>query len=196
MNQVRLGVAIGALAIGLIITATGSLAQGLGRVAAGGPGCPNEGARAVLSGGGTSLSVSFDNFYAASGGARAGELSRTSCNLAIPVRVPPGKRFAVVAGHFHGSNALPAGAQSVLRVEHFFPGATGPVVEQHFAGPLRRAFTLDAALRPVWSRCGGDAILRINASLHATGGAQQARIALQQRRDGAAAVYRLQWANC
>jgi hypothetical protein len=195
MSYVRLGVAIGALVIGLI-TVTGSLAQGLGRVSAGGPGCPKEGARAVLTGGGSSLRVSFDNFYAASAGARTGDLSRTSCNLAIPMRVPPGKRFAVVAGQFHGSNALPAGAKSVLRVEHFFPGRTGPVVEQTFAGPLRRGFVLDAPLSPVWSRCGGDAILRINASLRVTGGSPPARSALKSGRDGAAAIYRLQWANC
>lgn len=196
VSQVRLGVTIGAVAISLIIAATGSLAQGLGQVAAGGPGCPNEGVRAVLSGGGTSLSVSFDNFTATSAGATAGDFSRTSCNLAIPVRVPSGKRFAIVAGLFHGSNALPAGAQSVLRLEHFVPGATGPVVERMFVGPLRRGFTLDAPFSPVWSSCGGDTIVRINASLRVTGGTQQARIALRPRRDGAAAVYRLQWANC
>lgn len=186
-------VAVAGMMLGMALAVGASEAQSLGRVASGGNGCPGT-AQAVLSRDGTSMKLIVGGYEAKADGRRS--FDRKSCNFTIPVDVPPGKRFAVVSATYNVENDLPAGAQSVLRAEYFFPGTTGGVFERTFSGPLRRSSSLPASVARLWSPCGADTILRINSSLRVTSTAgKAASISLSSRRAGAAVV-RLEWKNC
>lgn len=168
-------------------------AQDIGRVGSGGNGCPGT-AKAVLSPDGRSMKLIVSGYEAKVD--RRKSFDRKTCNLTISVDVPRGKRFAVVSATYNVENDLPAGAQSVLRAEYFFPGTTGGVFERTFSGPLRRTASVPASVARLWSPCGTDTILRINSSLRVTSTAgKAASISLSGRRAGGAVV-RLEWKNC
>lgn len=188
------------LALSLLVAGTvASQAQTgitLGNPTYGGTGCPSGTADVALSG--QTLSILYSAFQAEAGGART--FDRKSCNLAIPVNVPNGLSVSVVSVDYRGYNGLPAGANSVFRVEYFFAGGTGPVFNQTFAGPRQQDFTLRnniVAAANVWSACGQDVILRTNASIRVTtSGGQQAMATVDTTDVNAAIVFHLQYRAC
>lgn len=142
----------------------------LGEPGYGGNGCPSGSASATLSPDGKSLSILFDSFSAEAGGDTHRSIDRKSCNIAIPVHVPNGLSISVVQVDYRGFNGLPAGATSRFNVEYFFAGAEGPKYQKNFRGPLSDEYLIDNKLALgalVWSPCGADVNLRVNASMMA-----------------------------
>lgn len=157
--------------IALFASSLSSFAQNtiqLGYPAYGGNGCPSGTASATLSPDGKSLSVIFDQFIAEAGPASGRTLDRKSCNIAVPVHVPNGFSISIIAVDYRGYVGLPAGANARMQAEYFFAGMRGPVFTQDFQGRTDRDYVFNNTLgiqAMVWSPCGADVNLRVNASM-------------------------------
>ncbi|MEQ1770406.1 MAG: DUF4360 domain-containing protein, partial [Devosia sp.] len=74
----------------------------LGEPAYGGTGCPAGTASVALSDDQKSLSIIFDEYFVEAGGETNKSFDRKSCNVAIPVHVPPGLAISVLASEYRG----------------------------------------------------------------------------------------------
>lgn len=140
----------------------------LGYPAYGGNGCPSGTASATLSPDATSLSIIFDQFLTEAGPASGRTIDRKSCNIAVPVHVPNGYSISIIAVDYRGYVGLPRSASARLQAEYFFAGMRGPRFTQDFVGATDRDYTFSNQLGVetlVWSPCGADVNLRVNASM-------------------------------
>jgi hypothetical protein len=140
----------------------------LGYPAYGGNGCPAGTASATLSPDGSSLSIIFDEFITEAGPAAGKTINRKSCNIAVPVHVPNGYSISVLAVDYRGYVGLPRSASARLQAEYFFAGMRGPRFSRDFIGATDRDYTFSNELgveSMVWSPCGADVNLRVNASM-------------------------------
>lgn len=173
----------------------------MGEPAFGGTGCPAGSASAVLSPDGKQLSILFDQFVAEAGGSTGKTIDHKSCGIGIPVHVPQGYSVSVIKVDYRGFVSVPSGAEARMSAEYFFAGATGPRRTDIFRGPQTQDYLITddlVATALVWSRCGEDVNLRVNANM---------RVRTNNRRDQVLAtvdstdvdtrlVYHLQWRRC
>jgi Domain of unknown function (DUF4360) len=131
----------------------------------GGSGCPTDSASVSVSPDGQELSILFDKFAAL--GSNHAE-SRKSCNLSIPVKVPQGFQISLYDADYRGYVAPDTTGK--LRAEYFFAGQRGPVFERQFQGEdnynVRDSLATGA---DIWSACGDNLNMRVNASMAANG---------------------------
>jgi len=173
----------------------------LGQPGYGGTGCPGGSASVTLSPDKQSLSIIFDSFIVEAGGMTGKRLDRKNCNVAIPVHVPQGMSVSVLNVDYRGFNDLPSGAMSRFNVEYFFAGTRGPLFTKTFYGPLTQDYDLSNRLdiqALVWSPCGADVNLRVNASMMGqTNRYNEGTLSTVDSADfNAAMVYHLQWKSC
>ncbi len=172
----------------------------LGQPAYGGNGCPNGSASATLSPDGKSLSVIFDQFVTEAGPASGRTLDRKSCNIAVPVFVPGGFSVSILAVDYRGFVGLPAGASARLQAEYFFAGMQGPRFAQDFRGRIDQDYTFNNTLgvqAMVWSPCGADVNLRVNASMMVRNTTRQDALATVDSADfNAGIIYQVQMRRC
>jgi Domain of unknown function (DUF4360) len=131
----------------------------------GGNGCAANSASVGISFNARDMIILFDKFIAL--GNNPAE-SRKSCNLSIPIKVPPGFQISIYNADYRGyvSSATTAN----LRAEYFFAGARGPVFTHSLTGETKyNVKDSSQALANVWSRCGDSVNLRVNASITARG---------------------------
>lgn len=171
----------------------------LGVAGYGGNGCPAGSASVTLSPDRKSLSIIFDQFQLAAGYDK--RLDRKSCNIAIPVHVPQGYSVSIFKADYRGFNSLPRGAKSTFSAEYFLAGIRGPKLTRNFYGPLDQDYLIENDLlieAEVWSACGADVNLRVNASM---------TLQTNSRRDDALStvdtadftsgiVYHFKWKRC
>lgn len=159
------------VSLSLLVGSLSAFAQDtiqLGHPAYGGNGCPSGTASATLSPDGKSLSIIFDQFLTEAGPAAGRTIDRKSCNVAIPVHVPNGYSISVLAIDYRGYVGLPSMASARLQAEYFFAGMRGPRFVKDFRGRTDTDYTFNNQLgvqAMVWSPCGADVNLRINASM-------------------------------
>ncbi len=173
----------------------------LGHPAYGGTGCPAGSASATLSPDNQTLSILFDQFVAEAGGDTRRDVDRKSCNVAIPVRVPQGYSVSVFKVDYRGFNYLPSGARSQFMAEYFFGGGRGPRTSRSFQGPLNSDYIFTNQLGVealVWSACGEDVTLRVNASMMTQTNRQraQAMSTVDSADVQSGMIYHLQWRLC
>jgi hypothetical protein len=173
----------------------------LGYPAYGGNGCPNGTASATLSPDGKSLSVIFDQFITEAGPASGRTLDRKSCNVAVPVHVPNGFSISILAVDYRGFVSLPAGATAQLAAEYFFAGMQGPRFAKSFMGRQDSDYTFNNALgvqAMVWSPCGADVNLRVNASMMVRNSSrlQDAMATVDSADFSAGIIYQIQMRRC
>jgi hypothetical protein len=192
-----------ATAAALLATAVAASAQDtiqLGHPAYGGNGCPSGSASATLTPDGRSLSVIFDQFVTEAGPATGRTLDRKSCNIAVPVHVPNGFSVSILAVDYRGFVALPTGATARLQAEYFFAGAQGPRFVQDFRGRIDQDYTFNNTLgvqAMVWSPCGADVNLRVNASMMVRNTTRQDALATVDSADfNAGIIYQVQMRRC
>lgn len=140
----------------------------LGEPIAGGTGCPQGSYAAVLSPDQKTLSLLFDAFSAQAGGSVGKTLDRKSCNVAIPIHIPNGYSVSIFQVDYRGFTSVPRGGRAQLTAEYFFAGMRGPRLSKSFTGPRDRDYTFSNELQAealVWSPCGADTNIRINASM-------------------------------
>lgn len=90
---------------------------------------------------------------------------RKTCNIAIPVQVPPGYSVSLFKYDYRGEATIPHDASGRFTTEYFFAGSNGPRMDRQFPAGFDDAFTftdnvVGAAM--VWSPCGREVMLRSN----------------------------------
>lgn len=158
------------VSLSLLVGSLSAFAQDiqLGLPAYGGNGCPNGTASASVSPDGKSLSIIFDQFLTEAGPASGKTIDRKSCNIAVPVHVPNGFSISVLAVDYRGYVGLPAQASARLTAEYFFAGQQGPRFARDFIGRTDQDYLVNNQLgvqAMVWSPCGADVNLRVNAAM-------------------------------
>lgn len=159
------------VSVSLLVGSLGAFAQDtiqLGYPAYGGNGCPSGTASATLSPDGTALSIIFDQFLTEAGPAAGKTIDRKSCNIAVPVHVPNGFSISVLAVDYRGYVGLPTQSSARLQAEYFFAGMQGPRFVKDFFGRTDTDYLFNNQLgvqAMVWSPCGADVNLRVNASM-------------------------------
>ncbi len=166
-----------------------------------GSGCPAGSASVTLSPDAKSLSILFDSFVAEAGKSVKKTLDRKSCNLAIPVHVPHGISISIIDVDYRGFVSLPDYTGSAqLTAEYFFAGLRGPKYTKSWSGPLDTDYTFTNTLgviAQVWSPCGADTNIRVNASMTLKNSLQRDALASVDSIDMAAGlVYKLAWRYC
>lgn len=173
----------------------------LGAPGYGGSGCPGGSASVTLSPDGKSLTLIFDQFIVEAGGPTRKRIDRKNCDIAIPVHVPQGMSVSILEVDYRGFNALPSGAMARFSSEYFFAGSRGPQFSRTFMGPLNQDYVINNKLGvqgTVWSPCGADVNLRVNASMMTQTNRylEDALSTVDTADFRAAMVYHLQWQRC
>lgn len=172
----------------------------LGYPAYGGNGCPSGTASAVVSPDGKSLSIIFDQFVTEAGQGSGRTLDRKSCNIAVPVHVPNGFSISILAVDYRGFVSLPQGASAKLTAEYFFAGMRGPQFVKDFIGRQDTDYTFNNKLgvqAMVWSPCGADVNLRVNAGMMVRNSGYQTAMATVDSADfSAGIIYQVQMRRC
>lgn len=166
----------------------------------GGNGCPANSASVTLSEDAKSLSIIFDQFIVEAGGMNK-TTERKSCNIAIPVHVPQGFSVSVIDVDYRGYVSLPTQASARLTAEYFLAGSMGPRFDKTFQGRTDTDYTFKNVIginAQVWSPCGADTILRVNAAmLVRTNRYNDEALATVDSADfKAGMLYQLQWKRC
>jgi hypothetical protein len=192
------------LCLSLLLSATSAFADltdiQLGTPGYGGNGCPANSASVTLSDDKKSLTLIFDQFIVEAGGMNK-TIERKSCNIAIPVKIPQGFSVSVVNVDYRGYVALPSQATARLSAEYFLAGSVGPRFDKVFSGKTDTDYTFknDIGIQAqVWSPCGADTILRVNAAmLVRTNRYNDEALATVDSADFKAGIlYQLQWKRC
>jgi hypothetical protein len=172
----------------------------LGYPAYGGNGCPAGTASAVVSPDGKSLSIIFDQFTTEAGQGSGRTMDRKSCNIAVPVHVPNGYSISILSVDYRGFVSLPQGASARLTAEYFFAGMRGPQFLKDFFGKQDTDYTFNNQLgvqAMVWSPCGADVNLRVNASMMVKNSGYQTAMATVDSADfSAGIIYQVQMRRC
>jgi len=172
----------------------------LGQPGYGGNGCPSGTASATVSPDGQSLSIIFDQFITEAGPASGRTLDRKSCNIAIPVHVPNGFSISIFSVDYRGFVSLPAGASAQMSAEYFFAGMQGPRFAKAFRGRIDQDYLFNNQMgvaAQVWSACGADVNLRVNASMMVRNTSYQDAMATVDSADISAGIlYRIQYRRC
>ncbi len=190
--------------LSVMMLSLGAFAQSdisLGEPVTGGNGCPAGSASATLSPDGKALSIIFDQFIAEAGPASGRTVDRKSCNIAVPVHVPGGFSISVVAVDYRGFVSLPSSSASArMQAEYFFAGMMGPRFVKDFRGRMDQdyLFTNQLGLQAaVWSPCGADVNLRVNASMLVKNSGHQDAMATVDSADiNAGIIYQIQTRRC
>jgi hypothetical protein len=135
---------------------------GIGEPIYSGTGCPQGTARVALSPQQRWLLVGFGDYAARTEPRRS--FARASCNLAIPVTVPPGMRVSLSRLRVYGQAVVPPGGSGIFAAEYFFAGTVGPRVSRRVSGAFQGDFVIaeDEIIR---SGCGESTIVRFNSSV-------------------------------
>lgn len=191
------------LAVALVSMSVAAFAQddiALGEPGYGGNGCPAGSASVTLSPDQKSLSLIFDQFIAEAGPGVGKRLDRKACNIAIPVHVPNGFSISIIAVDYRGFVSLPRAATAKLQAEYFFAGMQGPRFVKDFRGQQDTDYVFNNTLgvmANVWSPCGADVNLRVNASMTLTNGTAQDAMATVDSTDiNAGIIYAIQMRRC
>jgi hypothetical protein len=180
-------------------TSAHAAAVTLGDPSYGGSGCPAGSASASISPDGTALSILFDSFSVEAGGPNA-NVSRKSCNISIPVKVPNGFSVSLIDADYRGFVDVPNGSSARLDTEYFFAGSQGPKFSSTFTGPFSNSYTKShqlAASSNIWSACGASVNLRVNSGMMVRAGRGAEALASVDSADfKSGVVYHVQYRPC
>jgi hypothetical protein len=190
--------------LSLLVASLTSFAQDdiqLGHPAYGGNGCPSGTASVTLSPDAKSLSLIFDQFISEAGPGVGKTIDRKSCNIAVPVHVPQGMSVSVISVDYRGFVSLPSQSLATFSAEYFFAGMRGPLFQRQFAGRSEQEYLVNNTLgvqAVVWSPCGADVNLRVNASMMVRNTNRQidALATVDSADISAGIIYQLQWKRC
>lgn len=149
-----------------LAAATSAGAQTFGEPTLGGTACRG-GTTATITGTALNPLVVIDGFVAETS-PPAGLLARATCTLAIPVDVPDGWSIAVTGAGYRLDASIAAGTTAAVSVEAFLAGQQSPPLTRSLAGPVSGTFVGASVVGGAdrqWSACGGDGIVRLNASV-------------------------------
>lgn len=125
-----------------------------------GTGCDQASSVVQVNRAGTAITVSLSKFKVSYKG---GAFERATCNLALPVVVPPGQKLVIHQIRIKESYKLGQHSQVKLAVSAFFPGQVGETLSQTLTRDAGQ-FVLSKKVKVV-SGCGESTIVRFNSSL-------------------------------
>ncbi|MBB5958630.1 hypothetical protein FHS29_005238 [Saccharothrix tamanrassetensis] len=132
-----------------------------------GSGCPA--GTADVSAGSTTFSVSYRAFVAHAGAGADAADSRKNCQLNLRVSLPPNHTYGLARTSYNGYAHLEPGATALHRINIYFQGSSNnTTLNFPFAGPMSDEWRSTYWPNPddiVYSPCGGDRNLNINAEL-------------------------------
>jgi hypothetical protein len=129
-----------------------------------GNGCAGNSGTAVFGADGRTLEVTYaDPFFL---GVEAGEgRAIKSCNVAIPLQLPEGRRLVIDGATMPVRFAIPSSGRAEVAREYFFAGQRGTsLAPLTLPSGARGEIYLDDDVDGPASACGGGAILRMNMS--------------------------------
>jgi hypothetical protein len=156
-----------------------------------GTGCPAGTAIVGVTTDGSKLVALFDDYTVNLQRSSEATKGRKNCTLAIPVDVPKNMQLVVKEIAVQNDVNLSKGSKSTLNAEVFFAGSRGVKVVDASKGPMNRVRNIKKAIKVV-SKCGEDAILRVNTALLVE--AEAGRAALSGVRDKL--ELKLAWQRC
>lgn len=173
----------------------------LGEAGYGGSGCPSGSASVTLSPDAKSLSIIFDEFLTEAGRGVGKTIDRKSCNIAIPVHISQGYSVSVIGVDYRGYVFLPnRRAMARFSAEYFLAGSQGPKFSKMFRGAQDTDYTINNDIGVealVWSACGADVNLRVNASMMLRNSSSEDALATVDSADFTSGIiYQLQWKKC
>ena len=168
-------------------------------VTAGGTGCPDASAEAVVDG--NTLKVNLNRTFSAEAGpGRSLSASRKNCQVNIQLDVPAGMTYAIKSIETSGNANLAAGAKGYVQTTTYFTGTQPQVTaKREFVGPLDQDFAItetipDAAL--VFAPCDTTRAININSQVKVDKGTSTEVNSLTVDGSTFGQAYQLVWAHC
>ncbi len=153
--------------------------------AMGGSGCPNGTTSSAVSPDGKSLSILFDGYIA--------EPGNKSCNIAIPVHVPPGFQVSTVTADYRGF----VEGRAELRRSYFFAGQRTRPIKSRLYSRYGDDYLERDNLRLMshsWSRCGQDVNMRVNTRIRTRG--RHSSVSVDSLDLNTGMIFQLQYRRC
>ncbi|KAJ3368558.1 hypothetical protein HDU91_000470 [Kappamyces sp. JEL0680] len=170
----------------------------------GGSGCPQGSAAVVLSDDRQTFTVIYDKFIAFSGTGSTVKDTRKNCQLNVGLSYPQGWSYTVITVDYRGYAQLPAQVTAVQKAIYYFSGdqeqtASQRVIPENYVGDyVFRDTLLSSAV--VWSPCGANANINIDASVRLVGTAaalaQGAQVTVDSTDGKFKQVFGIQWQQC
>jgi hypothetical protein len=135
-----------------------------------GSGCPPRSVQVIPSEDGQSISILFSDYTAVTSATRS--RTRTSCNLALPIKALPGFSLGLFQIDYRGYAYVPAVPNSYadFTTEYFFAGKQGEKFKRFydpgFNGDILESNNVGIA-SVVWSPCGANTNFRVNSAITA-----------------------------
>ena len=169
-------------------------------------GCPAGSYSLIMSPDGTSLSVLFDQFTVASGGASASGPSRKTCRISSPLNLPANHSIGVYKVDYRGFAKLAQKQGGQLDVQYFLgprDNEHGRVFKRKVKGPREGDFLFTETIGAGQMKrvgCGAAAVLTVGITLSLDGdlraGPAMASLDTTDTAPGGAVVYYLNLKKC
>ena len=171
----------------------------IGEIGHGGNGCP-AGSSPVLKNPKFDEKIVFKPLkYRLETGKNKKKISRKSCQLSIPIKVPRDISISFDHLNFKGNLDLERGASLRFSAEYFIAGKKGPQIKATFNETKIKSFQISPKENtpPLWSECGESVNLRINTSLFLRSkGTSEGSAALESIQIGKNLMGAIKWKKC
>ncbi|OXV12194.1 hypothetical protein Egran_00045 [Elaphomyces granulatus] len=170
-----------------------------------GSGCPAGSVSNVASTDKTLLTSIFDQFIAAVGPDIPITGSRKNCQMTLKMHYPGGFQFSIFEVDYRGFAQLDKGVNGIQKSTYYFSGSQSEInLQTNFTGPQNKDYLDTNKLEQaslIWSPCGTEGLLNINAQVQvAANSSAAAGAAGQLTVDSSDAkvtqIYRIQWKKC
>ncbi|KAF2268204.1 hypothetical protein CC78DRAFT_17100 [Lojkania enalia] len=172
----------------------------IANVVSGGSGCP-QGSIDVSYTDSTILPIYFGKDFTATVGPKADPAdSRKNCQLNIKLNYSPGYQYAVYSADYSGWGQLDSGVKGSVKANYYFSGdqdqaSTNLGINGPFSGRYEKH---DNVAVSIWSPCGSEAMLNVNAEVALTpmgSSATGSLVAVKESARFTHALY-LKWRQC
>ncbi|KAF2182512.1 hypothetical protein K469DRAFT_636395 [Zopfia rhizophila CBS 207.26] len=143
----------------------------INKVIYGGSGCPQGSIDVDFTPDGRILPIYFGKDFTASVGPNIDPAqSRKNCQLNIDLMFSPGFQYTVYSADYAGYGDLDSGVKGTVKASYYFSGEqSGASSAMTIPGPFTGKYTKhDDVSMAVWSPCGSEAMLNVNAEVALT----------------------------
>jgi len=171
----------------------------------GGSGCSAGSVANITNDDHTILTLEFAELIAAVGPGVPVTQHRKNCQITLDIHYPGGFQFSIFKADYRGYAQLDAGITGLQKSTYYFSGSTSQISFQTpFKGPDSENYLVtnkleDASL--VWSKCGKEGLLNINAQVQlneapGTSSKAQGQLTVDSIDTKVTHIYSFQWRKC
>jgi hypothetical protein len=169
------------------------------KIISGGSGCP-QGSIDIDHTDSRVLPIRFSKDFTASvGPGVSAEQSRKNCQINIGLQFSPGFQYSVYSADYQGWGDLDAGVNGLVKANYYFSGEQNQVSSAlEIPGPFNGKYNKhDDVSFALWSPCGGDSALNVNAEIALTplGRGSGTLVATKESAKFTHSVY-IKWRQC